>query len=55
VAPSKVKEKKFAVRQYGEILSNAQVQAQEAGLELESILRLGHPAQTIVQVATEGQ
>ncbi|MFP3866788.1 MAG: universal stress protein [Desulfobacteraceae bacterium] len=48
-------EKEFADRQYGEILSDAQVQAQESGLEMQTILRLGHPAQTIVQVATEGQ
>ena len=33
----------------------ARVRAEQAGVELKSLLRAGHPAQTIVEVAKEGE
>jgi len=33
----------------------AHAQAQKAGIELKTIMRAGHPAKTIVQVAREGR
>ncbi|MDI6853910.1 MAG: universal stress protein [Deltaproteobacteria bacterium] len=48
-------EKAFADQQYGELLRSARTQAQEAGIELKTIMRPGHPAKTIVEVAREGK
>ena len=47
-------EKEFANRHYGQLLKTAQARAKEAGVKLKTILRAGHPAQTIVEVAKEG-
>ncbi|MGQ9688146.1 MAG: universal stress protein [Desulfobaccales bacterium] len=48
-------EKELANQQYGKILEGARQKAQEAGVELKTLMRAGHPAQTIVQVAKEGK
>jgi len=48
-------EKEFANRYYGQLLEAAAARALEAGVELKTLLKPGHPAQTIVQVAQEGQ
>ena len=48
-------EKEFANQHHGKLLEAARSQAQEAGIELKTIMRPGHPAQTIVQVAKEGK
>ena len=47
-------EKTFANQHYGKLLAAAQARAQEAGIELKTLLRPGHPAKTIVEVAKEG-
>lgn len=47
-------EKQFADEQYGKLLEAAKVKAKEAGGELKTLMRPGHPAQTIVAVAKEG-
>ena len=47
-------EKQFANDQYGKLLEAAKVKAKEAGIELKTLMRPGHPAQTIVAVAKEG-
>lgn len=47
-------EKELANKYYGQLLAEARQQAQEAGLKLKTLLRAGHPAKTIVQVAKEG-
>lgn len=47
-------EKEFANRHYGGLLADAGRQAKEAGVELHTLLRPGHPAKTIVEVAREG-
>ena len=47
-------EKQFADDQYGKLLEAAKVKAKEAGGELQTLMRPGHPAQTIVAVAKEG-
>jgi len=47
-------EKTFADQHYGRLLAAAQARAQEAGVELKTLLRAGHPAKTIVEVAREG-
>jgi nucleotide-binding universal stress UspA family protein len=47
-------EKAFANQYYGQVLAEAQAKAAEMGEELQTILRPGHPAQTIVGVAKEG-
>ena len=47
-------EKEFADQHYGKLLEEARAQAQEAGLELKTLLRPGHPAKTIIDVAKEG-
>ena len=50
-------EKEFANHQYGILLekARAQAQAEGAGIKLKTLMRPGHPAQTIVQVAKEGK
>ena len=48
-------EKQFANEQYGKLLEAAKVKAKEAGIELKTLMRPGHPAQTIVAVAQEGK
>ena len=48
-------EKQFANEQYGKLLEAAKVKAKEAGIELKTLMRPGHPAQTIVEVAKEGK
>ena len=48
-------EKRFADAQYGKLLEAAHVKAKEAGVELKTLMRPGHPAQTIVAVAQEGK
>jgi len=47
-------EKEFANRYYGALLEEASRQAREAGMELKILLRAGHAAKTIVEVAREG-
>ncbi len=47
-------EKAFANQYYGKILDGAKTTAGEMGGELQTMLRAGHPAQTIVAVAKEG-
>lgn len=46
-------EKEFANHYYGSLLAEASRQAREAGVELHTLLRPGHPAKTIVEVAKE--
>ena len=48
-------EKQFANEQYGKLLEAAKVKAKEAGIELKTLMRPGHPAQTIMAVAKEGK
>ena len=48
-------EKQFANEQYGKLLEAAKVKAKEAGIELKTLMRPGHPAQTIISVAKEGK
>ena len=48
-------EKQFANDQYGKLLEAAKVRAKEAGIELKTLMRPGHPAQTIVSAAKEGK
>jgi nucleotide-binding universal stress UspA family protein len=48
-------EKAYANQHYGKLLEKARARAQEAGVELKTIMRPGHPAKTIVQVAKEGK
>ncbi len=47
-------EKQFANDHCGRLLEAARSRAREAGVELKIIMRPGHPAQTIVEVAKEG-
>ncbi len=47
-------EKEFAEREYAEMLDTARSEAREAGLELRTLVRPGHSAQTILEVAKEG-
>lgn len=48
-------EKAFANEHAAKILAAARARAQDAGLELKTLKRPGHPAQTILQVAEEGK
>jgi nucleotide-binding universal stress UspA family protein len=48
-------EKEFANQHYGKLLEAASARAQEAGIDLKTLKRPGHPAQTILQVAKEGK
>lgn len=46
--------KQFSDEQYGKLLEGANAKAKRAGTELKTLMRPGHPAQTIVAVAKEG-
>jgi len=48
-------EKEVADERFGKILEQAQARAQEEGLEIKTLRPFGHPAQTIIEVAKEGQ
>ena len=48
-------EKQFANEQYGKLLEAAKTKAKEAGVDLKTLMRPGHPAQTIVAAAKEGK
>jgi nucleotide-binding universal stress UspA family protein len=48
-------EKQFADEQYGKLLEAAKAKAKEAGIELKTLMRPGHPAKTILEVAKEGK
>jgi nucleotide-binding universal stress UspA family protein len=48
-------EKELADQQYGKILKVAEALAKEAGVDLRTMVRPGHPAKTIVGVAKEGK
>jgi nucleotide-binding universal stress UspA family protein len=48
-------EKGFANQQYGLLLADAQARAEKAGVAVKTLMRPGHPAQTIINVAREGQ
>ncbi|MDP1761910.1 MAG: universal stress protein [Deltaproteobacteria bacterium] len=48
-------EKQFADEQYGKLLEAAKVKAKEGGIELKTLMRPGHPAQTIISAAQEGK
>jgi nucleotide-binding universal stress UspA family protein len=48
-------EKQFADEQYGKLLEAAKVKAKEAGVELRTLMRPGHAAQTIISAAKEGK
>lgn len=47
--------KEFASQHFGKLLAAAKTRAGEAGVDLKTLLRPGHPAQTIVQAAKEGK
>jgi nucleotide-binding universal stress UspA family protein len=48
-------EKQFANEHYGKLLEAAKAKAREAGVELKTLMRPGHPAQTIISAAKEGK
>ncbi len=48
-------EKEFADQQYHRLLDDAQAQSRAAGVQLKTLMRPGHPAQTIIKVAKEGK
>ena len=48
-------EKQFANEQYGKLLEAAKVKAKEAGIELKTLMRPGHPAQTIMSAGQRRQ
>jgi nucleotide-binding universal stress UspA family protein len=48
-------EKQFANEHYGKLLEAAKAKAKEAGVELKTLMRPGHPAQTIISAAKEGK
>jgi nucleotide-binding universal stress UspA family protein len=48
-------EKAFGYQHYEQLLEEARTRAQEAGIELKTDIRIGHPAKTIVEVAKEGR
>jgi nucleotide-binding universal stress UspA family protein len=48
-------EKEVADERYGKILEQARARAKEEGLEIKTLRPFGHPAQTIIEVAREGQ
>ncbi|MGQ9919805.1 MAG: universal stress protein [Desulfobacca sp.] len=47
-------EKKFVDERFEKLAAEVRAQAQEAGLEIKMLRPFGHPAQTIVEVAKEG-
>jgi nucleotide-binding universal stress UspA family protein len=50
-----MKEKAVAYQHCEQYLEEAQKRAHKAGVELKTEIRMGHPAMTIVEVATEGR
>ena len=50
-----MEEKEFGYKHSEQCLEEARTRAQEAGIELKTDIRLGHPAKTIVEVAKEGK
>ena len=48
-------EKQFANEQYGKLLEAAKAKGKEAGIEIKTLMRPGHPAQTIISAAKEGK
>jgi len=50
-----MEEKAFGSQHYEQFLGEARARAQEAGIELKTEIRIGHPAKTIVEVAKEGK
>jgi len=50
-----MEEKAFGYQRCEQFLAEAHKRAQEAGVELKTEIRMGHPAKTIVEVATEGR
>jgi nucleotide-binding universal stress UspA family protein len=48
-------EKKLADARYDQIVDQIRLRAQEVGLEIKVLRPYGHPAQTIVEAATEGK
>ncbi len=47
-------EKMFADEHFGKLLQTAKAQTQEAGIELQTIVRPGYPSKTIIDVVNEG-
>jgi nucleotide-binding universal stress UspA family protein len=47
-------EKEFANQQYGKLLEGVRKLAQEAGIELKTLMRPGLPTKIIIDVAKEG-
>jgi nucleotide-binding universal stress UspA family protein len=47
--------KEQANEKFRQLLQEAHAQAEKAGVELKTLLRAGHPAQTIIGVAQEGE
>lgn len=47
-------EKEYVEERYGKIVGEVQAQGREAGVEIKTLRPFGHPAQTIVEVAKEG-
>ncbi len=47
-------EKEVADKRARDLMAQARLSAQEAGVEVKTLSRFGHPAQTIVDVAKEG-
>lgn len=48
-------EKALANDHYGKLLEEVRRRGQEAGIEVKTGIRAGHPAKTIVEVAKEGK
>ena len=48
-------EKEYQNRYYGQLLDAAMARARDAGIELKTLLRTGHAAKTIIDVAQEGK
>jgi nucleotide-binding universal stress UspA family protein len=48
-------EKEYQNRYYGQLLDAAMARARDAGIELKTLLRSGHAAKTIIDVAQEGK
>jgi nucleotide-binding universal stress UspA family protein len=47
-------EKQVADERYGKIVEQVRAKAQETGFEIKTLRPFGHPAQTIIEVAKEG-
>jgi nucleotide-binding universal stress UspA family protein len=47
--------KEQANEKFGKLLQAARTRAEQAGIELKTIIRAGHPAQTILSMAREGE